>query len=148
MPLNLRLKPGERIILNGAVLRNASSRAISVELLNRATTLHERDLMLPEQASTPLATIYFQVQMMHLEPERHDEHFKPFVELAAKLYAHEMQLPEGADLCDAISDVISLVGQRNMPAALRRLQKFVGKPGDARGISAADAKENDEFTEN
>ena len=52
MPLTMRLKPGERLIVNGAVLRNSSSKPVELDVLNRVTTLHERDLMLPGRMPT------------------------------------------------------------------------------------------------
>ena len=131
MPLSLRLKPGERLIVNGAVLRNGSPRAIELELLNHVTTLHERDLMLPEDAATPLQRLYFTVQMMHLEPDQELAHRRSAIDLAARIYADVMQ-SGGGPLCVAISDVITLIGERAFPQALRRLQKEIGKPGDAR----------------
>ena len=131
MPLSLRLKPGERLIVNGAVLRNGSPRAIELELLNHVTTLHERDLMLPEQADTPLKRLYFEIQMMHLEPENAERHRKAAIDLAAQLYAAEMR-SEASALVPLIAELIDFIGQRNCPAALRRLQKEIGKPGDTR----------------
>jgi flagellar protein FlbT len=131
MPLSLRLKPGERLIVNGAVLRNGSPRAIELELLNHVTTLHERDLMLPEDAATPLQRLYFAVQMMHLEPDQELPHRRSAIDLAARIYADEMQ-NGGGPLCETISDVITLLGERAFPQALRRLQREIGKPGDAR----------------
>jgi flagellar protein FlbT len=136
MPLSLRLKPGERLIVNGAVLRNGSPRAIELELLNHVTTLHERDLMLPEEAETPLQRLYFTVQMMHLEPEQELVHRRSAIDLAARIYAAEMQ-DGGSPLCEAISDIITLIGERALPQALRRLQKEIGKPGDVRTHHAA-----------
>lgn len=136
MPLTLRLKPGERLIVNGAVLRNGSPRAVEIELLNQVTTLHERDLMLPEQAVLPLERLYFEIQMMHLEPAAQDAHRRAAIDLAAKIYAAEMQhRPEGT-LRAVIGELIDLIGERNCPAALRRLQKEIGKPGDRRGDDA------------
>ena len=137
MPLTIRLKPGERLTVNGAVLRNASKHAVVLDVLNHVTMLHERDLMLPEQAATPLEMLYFQIQMMHLEPENHDTYFRPFIQLSAQIYAEEMQRGD-AELRDLVSDLISLVGQRNFPQALRRLQKRIGKPGDRRGTGGKD----------
>jgi flagellar biosynthesis regulator FlbT len=131
MPLSLRLKPGERLIVNGAVLRNGSPRAIELELLNHVTTLHERDLMLPEQADTPLKRLYFEIQMMHLEPEDAERHRKAAIDLSAKLYAAAMQ-DEASPHGPLVAELIDLIGQRNCPAALRRLQKEIGKPGDTR----------------
>ena len=137
MPLTLRLKPGERLIVNGAVLRNGSPRAIELELLNQVTTLHERDLMLPEQAVLPLARLYVEIQMMHLEPETQDAHRRAAIDLAAKIYAAEMQHQPDGPVIPMIGELIDLIGERNCPAALRRLQKQIGKPGDHRGSEEA-----------
>ena len=136
MPLSLRLKPGERLIVNGAVLRNGSPRAIELELLNHVTTLHERDLMLPENAETPLQRLYFAVQMMHLEPDQELAHRRSAIDLAARIYADEME-SGGGPLCETVSDVITLIGERAFPQALRRLQREIGKPGDARTVAVA-----------
>src|SRR5919106_2610501 len=116
MPLSLRLKPGERLIVNGAVLRNGSPRAIELELLNHVTTLHERDLMLPEQADTPLRRLYFEIQMMHLEPENAERHRKAAIDLSAQLYAAAMQ-DEASPHGPLVAELIDLIGQRNCPAA-------------------------------
>jgi flagellar biosynthesis regulator FlbT len=118
------------------VLRNPGNRALEIEVLNHATMLHERDLMIPEQADTPLKKFYFLVQMMHLEPEQHDAHYRAFIELGARLFAERLDASDPEGLGPDISEVIGLVGQRLYPAALRKLQRHVGKPGDARQKSA------------
>jgi len=141
MPLSIRLKPGERLIVNGAVLRNGSPRAIEVELLNHVTTLHERDLMLPEEAKTPLHRLYYTVQMMHLEPEAHDVHRPMAVDLAARIFAAEMQAGK-TQTCEMISDIITLIGERQYPTALRRMQRIIGKPGDVRSTASAPAPQD------
>jgi len=139
MPLTMRLKPGERLIINGGVVRNASNRTVALEVLNIVTTLHERDLMLPEQADTPFRAMYFQIQMMHLEPENHERHYRAFIDTSARCYATRMQVDDTAG-CATISELISLVGERSYPAALRRLQKEIGRPGDARAVKSDSAK--------
>jgi flagellar protein FlbT len=135
MPLSLRLKPGERLIVNGAVLRNGSPRAIELELLNHVTTLHERDLMLPEDATSLVKQLYFAVQMMHLESENEELHRRSAIAFAAQAFAEEMKREDGG-ICAAIGDVINLIGDRAYPQALRRLQKEIGKPGDFRSATA------------
>jgi flagellar protein FlbT len=140
MPLTIRLKPGERLILNGAVVRNASSRSVALEVLNKVTTLHERDLILPEQATTPLTTMYLNVQMMHLEPENHKTYYDQFIKLSATLYADNMQSGNGP-VCALVADLIPLVAERSFPAALRRLQKEIGRPGDGRSSRMPDNNE-------
>jgi flagellar biosynthesis repressor protein FlbT len=136
MPLTIRLKPSERLIVNGAVLRNGSPRAIEIELLNHVTTLHERDLMLPEDADTLVKRLYFAVQMMHLEPDNEAAHRRAAIAFAAQAFAAEAQLPDGG-MGAVIEEVIGLLGERTLPQALRRLQKEIGKPGDLRAAAAA-----------
>ena len=47
MALVLKLRPQERLVVNGALIRNASEHGITLHLINRATLLHERDILLP-----------------------------------------------------------------------------------------------------
>jgi flagellar biosynthesis repressor protein FlbT len=66
LPLKLSLKPGERFVLNGAVVQNGDRRAVMV-LQNKASVLREKDIMQAEEANTPARRIYFPVMMMYLD---------------------------------------------------------------------------------
>ena len=44
MPLKLSLKPGEKFVLNGAVVQNGDRRAVLV-LQNKASVLREKDII-------------------------------------------------------------------------------------------------------
>jgi len=76
LALKLSLKPGEKFVLNGAVVQNGDRRA-SLLLQNKASVLREKDIMQPEEASTPARRIYFPVMMMYLDeasaPRFYDE---------------------------------------------------------------------------
>ena len=63
MPLKLSLKPGERFVLNGAVVQNGDKRGVLI-LQNKASVLREKDIMQPEQVTSPARRIYFSVMMM------------------------------------------------------------------------------------
>lgn len=65
MPLKLSLRPGERFVVNGAVLQNGDRRA-SLILQNKASVLREKDIMQPEEANSPARRIYFPVMMLYL----------------------------------------------------------------------------------
>ena len=52
MALKLSLKPGERFVVNGAVLQNGDRRAVLL-LQNKASVLREKDIIQPEDATTP-----------------------------------------------------------------------------------------------
>jgi len=66
MPLKLSLKPGEKFVLNGAVVQNGDRRGVLV-LQNKASVLREKDIMQPDEANTPAKRIYFPVMMMYLD---------------------------------------------------------------------------------
>jgi flagellar protein FlbT len=64
--MNISLRRGERIFINGAVLR--VDRKVCIELLNDVTFLLENHVMQAEQASTPLKRLYFVIQTMIMSP--------------------------------------------------------------------------------
>ena len=68
MPLKLSLKPGERFVLNGAVLANGDRRA-NLIIQSKASILREKDILQQEDANTPAKRISFPVMMMYLDPE-------------------------------------------------------------------------------
>ncbi|MBI1188057.1 MAG: flagellar biosynthesis repressor FlbT [Alphaproteobacteria bacterium] len=65
MPLKLSLRPGEKFVVNGAVMQNGDRRA-ALSLKNRASILREKDIMLPEDAQSPARRIYFPVMLLYL----------------------------------------------------------------------------------
>ena len=77
MPLKLSLKPGEKFVLNGAVVQNGDRRGTLI-LQNKASVLREKDIMQPEQASTPSRRIYFPLMMMYLDESDADQYYDDF----------------------------------------------------------------------
>jgi flagellar protein FlbT len=64
--IQISLKPGERIFINGAVIR--VDRKVSLELLNDVSFLLESHVMQAESATTPLRQLYFIAQTMLMDP--------------------------------------------------------------------------------
>lgn len=64
--LHISLRPGERIYVNGAVLK--VDRKVSIEFLNDVTFLLEQHVLLPEDTRTPLRQLYFIVQTVLIDP--------------------------------------------------------------------------------
>ncbi|MGY4803847.1 flagellar biosynthesis repressor FlbT [Teichococcus aerofrigidensis] len=61
MSLILKLAPGERLFINGAVVTNGERRAyLMVE--TQAQIVREKDVLLPEDATTPVRRAYFAAQ--------------------------------------------------------------------------------------
>ena len=78
MPLKLSLKPGEKFVLNGAVVQNGDRRAVLV-LQNKASVLREKDIMQADDVQTPARRIYFPVMMMYLDEASAERHYDEFV---------------------------------------------------------------------
>jgi flagellar protein FlbT len=64
--LRLSLKAGERIFVNGAVLK--VDRKVSLELLNDAQFLLAQHIITSEETTTPLKQLYFVIQTMLMSP--------------------------------------------------------------------------------
>jgi flagellar protein FlbT len=77
MPLKLSLKPGEKFVLNGAVVQNGDRRGVLM-LQNKASVLREKDIMQAEQANTPARRVYFPVMMMYLNELEAQQVFPEF----------------------------------------------------------------------
>jgi flagellar protein FlbT len=78
MPLKLSLKPGEKFVLNGAVVENGDRRATLI-LQNRASVLREKDIMQESEVTTPARRIYFPVMMMYLDQSNEGPYYEEFV---------------------------------------------------------------------
>ena len=77
MPLKLSLKPGEKFVLNGAVVQNGDRRGTLI-LQNKASVLREKDIMQAEEANTPARRVYFPIMMMYLDEEGADKYYEEF----------------------------------------------------------------------
>ena len=77
MPLKLSLKPGEKFVLNGAVLQNGDRRA-SLILQNKASVLREKDILQEEEVNSPARRIYFPVMMMYLDEAGSQKYYEEF----------------------------------------------------------------------
>ena len=77
MPLKLSLKPGEKFVLNGAVLANGDKRA-SLVIQNKACVLREKDILHPKDAKTPARMVYLAIMMMYLEGDVSEAPYNEF----------------------------------------------------------------------
>lgn len=102
MPLKLTLKPGERIILAGAVIRNGH--AISHLLLeNRVPLLREKDILAEHEATTPCKKIYLIVQLMYIGDGLNSDLVKVYWDLVRDVLA---AAPSTNDLISQMSEYI------------------------------------------
>ncbi len=118
MPLNLTLKPNEKLIVNGAVVSNNSPRSVTLTFHNKAHLLQQKDVLLPEEANTPLLRTYFALQCLYLDAEGAEGHRKLFMEFATDLFA----ATSNADIRGAITLALVHVGAGEFYRALSALR--------------------------
>ena len=101
MPLKLSLKPGEKFVLNGAVVQNGDRRTTLV-LQDKASVLREKDIMQPEDAATPARRIYFPMMMMYLDDGGATRYYDEFAQRLTE-FMGVIRNPEILAECVAIS---------------------------------------------
>lgn len=72
MALRLTLKPNEKIVINGCVIRNADRRQM-LTIENHADIVRGVDLLGDDEAGTPVKSVYFFIQSCLLKPDIRDE---------------------------------------------------------------------------
>ncbi len=114
--MQISLRAGERIYVNGAVLR--FDRKVTMELLNDVTFLLETHVLHAEQATTPLRQLYFIMQTMLVEPAKAAEARQMFEQL------HELLCTsfENAHVLAELDRVIDLVSTDKVFEALKTIR--------------------------
>ena len=101
MPLKLSLKPGEKFVLNGAVIANGDKRTTLV-VQNQAAILREKDILQAEEVTTPARRIYFPIMMMYLDARESRELLRRIRAAHDRVHAGGRQ-PEVLATCVMIS---------------------------------------------
>lgn len=120
MPLKLSLKPGEKFVLNGAVVQNGDRRGALI-LQNKASVLREKDIMQADEAVTPARRIYFPVMMMYLAESEASQFYDEFVRRLTEFMSAVRQ-PEVLSDC---VDASRLVMAREYYKALMACRKLI-----------------------
>jgi flagellar protein FlbT len=102
MPLKILLKPGERVIIGGAVVRNGGHKA---ELLveNKVPILRQKDIISFKEADTICKKIYFVIQLMYMDEGNLAEHHQTYWTMVKELVR---ACPSVLGLIDRISEEI------------------------------------------
>jgi flagellar biosynthesis repressor protein FlbT len=138
MALKLSLKPGEKLVLNGAVISNGDRRT-TLLLQNKASVLREKDIMQPDGVTSPARHIYFPVMMMYLDGTVDSEWYNEFA-IRMTEFMSAVRNPEILADCVQISrDVLA----REYYRALVRCRKLIAyedeRLGNGAGSISADA---------
>ncbi len=124
MPLKIQIKSGQQIIINGAVLENASPRTASLLVKNEAAILRDKDILTSEDATTPASRVYYTLQCVYLFPEEKDKYLDHFADFIA---AYLKAVPSSAEMVDAIR---GLVDTGQYYSALKMTQELISQEGE------------------
>lgn len=94
--LRITLRDGEKAIINGAVIRAVGRTQIAVE--NQVSILRGREIMRPEEASTPARQLYFAAMLAYIDPASRDAHQDAVVGLVGALI-QALPAPEAKSAC-------------------------------------------------
>jgi flagellar biosynthesis repressor protein FlbT len=86
MALRLTLKPRERAIIGGAVIRNGDARPRLV-VENSVPVLREPDILSPRAVRTPCQRIRLALQLMYVDTDRVSRHLDTYRSLADEVAA-------------------------------------------------------------
>ena len=100
MALHITLKPGERVVIGGAALRNGGSSA-DLWIENEVPVLREPDVIAPGAARTPCERIYLALELAYVDPVRTAEHLAAYRTLAADVTAAAPSCAPHLDAIDA-----------------------------------------------
>ena len=79
MTLRITLKDGEKMIVNGAVLRASGRTELVIE--NPAAIMRGREIMAPAEATTPARRLYFATMLAYIEEDGRAAYQDRIVEL-------------------------------------------------------------------
>ncbi|AQR73640.1 flagellar biosynthesis repressor FlbT [Sphingomonas sp. LM7] len=119
--LRITLRDGEKAIVNGAVLRAVGRTQIAVE--NQVSILRGREVMQPEEATTPARQLYFAAMLAYIDPANRTQHQDHVVGLIGGLVA-TLTAPEARATCIAFAHDIATGDYYKALSAARELIGF------------------------
>jgi flagellar protein FlbT len=87
MALTLTLKPDERAILGGAVVRNAGKHAVRLMIETPVPILRGSDILPASEVKTPCGRLYMVLQLLYIDPAKRGENTEHYLSLTRDLLA-------------------------------------------------------------
>lgn len=100
MPLKLSLPRGEKLIVNGAVIKNDGP-DVNLVFENQAHILRQKDIMTLEDAASPARRVYLALQCAYMFPDRSDDHMNEYASLIAEFVD---AAPSSSPIADKIKE--------------------------------------------
>ena len=111
--MNISLRRGEKIYINGAIFR--VDRKVCIELLNDVSFLLENHVMQAADATTPLRQLYFVIQMMLMTPSERAAPLAMYRDMESAL----RQATSDARILDGLTKVSELIDEERLFDALK-----------------------------
>ena len=118
MPLKLSLPRGEKLVVNGAVIKNDGP-DVNLVFENQAHIMRQKDIMTMDEATSPGRRIYLALQCAYIFADRRDQHMKDFGSLLGEFsdaapssdpIAEKIkQLAEDGDIYGALKECRNLI---------------------------------------
>lgn len=118
MALKITLKPNEKMIIGGAVIRNGPCKCEFV-VENNVPILRQNNILSPSEADTPARRIYLAIQLMYVDKPNIDSHLQIYWQLVREFV---QAVPTSVGLVDKISEMIF---RENHYKALRSAKKLI-----------------------
>lgn len=118
MPLLIDMKPGDKIIINGAVIESAGTHS-KLMVHNQAAILRGREVMLEEDVCTPAARVYFALQCAYVFPDKQAHYLELFDSLIGD---YEQACPSAQPI---VARTRTLVAEEQLYKALRSTQALL-----------------------
>lgn len=102
MALKITLKPNEKLIIGGAVLRNGPGKCEFI-VENNVPILRQNSILSPKDADTPARRIYLAIQLMYVDRANIDTHLQLYWQLVREFI---QAVPSSVALMDQINEWI------------------------------------------
>jgi len=134
MGLRITLKPGERVILNGCIVRNAGRSRMDIEVENRSDVLRGDEIISREDACTPVRGVAHAIQHALASRDQRDE-LLPHILRSLD----EIEAVLNPVVAPAIHAVRACIGTEDYYGALKSLGPLLDREARLLNLSSASA---------
>mgnify|MGYP000166684068 CR=1 FL=1 len=131
MGLRLTLKPGERVILNGCIVRNAGRGRMDLEVENRSDVLRAEEIINEAEARLPVRAVAHAIQHALACRDRRDELVPHILQGLERIEAalDPVMSPSLRDVRDSVGTGDFYAALRKLGPALDRERRLLGAGG-------------------
>jgi flagellar protein FlbT len=116
MSLKITLKPHEKVIIGGAVIKNGAT-GCHLLVENNVPILRQADIITEHEAATPCSRIYLAIQLMYIDAE-HRADIRPL---------YEELVNEVLEAAPSMKDLISQISQAIVSGSYYQALKLTRK---------------------